>query len=345
MSPALVSVPVSASELTDAWFRGALARRFPNANPRVLGLEAIGAGRGLSSDMIRCRLAGPDLPKSVVVKLWDTEGMAGALEVRFYQTFGERLGIRVPACHLAALDEDRRRGVLVLEDLGSDGHGDCLLRGDPPGAIALARMLARLHATWLGRSELAEAAWLPSLAVVEREEAWLAARPAMTLERFGDRLDALSRRLVERIRDVQARANERLAGAPPSLLHEDLHLDNVVFAGADIVLLDWANVSQGPIALDLAELLFAIAPLPDFDATFTAYLEELHERGAATIDAATLTSQLGGALLRRFMRTTCGIAAWKPDPGRMERILDTELARTIEAVAFWETRDPALFRF
>lgn len=338
-------VPVSSSQLTDAWFRVALARRFPNTNPQVRSLEAIGIGRGLSSDVLRCRLAGPDLPNSVVVKLWDTEGMAGSLEVPFYRTFSERLGIRAPACHHAALDEERRRGVLVLEDLGSGRHGDCLLRIDPAGALMLARELAGLHATWLARSELAGAAWLPALEVVRRDEAWLAARPPIVLERFGERLDPRSRRLVERIAEVQARANERLAGAPHSLLHQDLHLDNVVFQGATMVLLDWANVSRGPVALDLVELLFAIAPLSEFDATLRVYLDVLRERGVATIDATTLKSQLGGALLRRFMRTTCGIAAWAPEDGRMQRILDTELARTTAAISFWAERDPGLFRF
>ncbi len=345
MLPALVSVPVSAGELNDAWFCAALAERFPNANPRVLGLEAIGIGRGLSSDVLRCRLAGADLPASVVVKLWDTEGMAGSREVPFYHTFGERLGIRAPACHHAALDEERRRGVLVLEDLGSERHGDCLLRLDQAGAIVFARELAGLHANWLARSELAAATWLPSLETVLRDPAWLAARPPMVLERFGERLDPRSRRLVERIEEVQARANERLAGAPHSLLHEDLHLDNVVFQGETMLLLDWANVSRGPVALGLVELLFAIAPLSGFDATLHAYLDVMRERGDATIDAVTLTSQLGGALLRRFMRTTCGIAAWAPEDGRMQHILDTELERTTTAISFWAERDPGLFRF
>jgi hypothetical protein len=158
------SVPTSEADVTLEWLHSALAPHFPAGAPALAGTERIGQGYGLSSVLLRCRLLGPGGPRSVVVKLWPTDGPAGSREVPFYATFGCSLGIRVPRCHHGAIDEESKRGVLVLEDLEHAVQGDCLHQLDGRGAAALAEVIAALHATWWERPGLDTADWLPIVA-------------------------------------------------------------------------------------------------------------------------------------------------------------------------------------
>jgi thiamine kinase-like enzyme len=325
------------SELTSEWLTEVLP-----APTRLVGAERIGQDFGLTSVLMRCRLEGASGPRSVIVKLWDTDGQAGSREVPFYATFAPLLGIRVPRCYHGSIDAESKRGVLVLEDLGAARQGDCLLQADPRDAAALAGRLATLHATWQGSAALEEATWLRSLHLVEREPEWLALRSARFLERF--RVDPGTRFLLEHLDAIQTRANERLADAADTLLHADLHLDNVVFEdGVQPVILDWARVAKGPAVLDLVELLLAMTPLRHFDDTLHLYMEELLVRGVE-VEAAALRRQLGGALLRKLIRETCGVALWEPGLEREQAILRTTLERNAEAIEWWQARDPELFR-
>jgi thiamine kinase-like enzyme len=234
----------------------------------------------------------------------------------------------------------------VLEDFAGAVQGDCLEQLHARGAAALARDVAALHARWWSHPELSSAGWLPSLRVLERGADWFQARREQFLRRFGDQADSEMRRLLECAEVAQSRSNTRLADAPVTLLHADLHLDNVLFAGdpEGAVLLDWARVAQGPAAIDLAELLFAMTPLEEFDSTLAIYCGESRRHGVSGADEASLGHQLGGALLRKFIRETCGIAGWVPRSVREQAILESTLERIARAIAMWRTRDPELFR-
>jgi thiamine kinase-like enzyme len=339
-----LTVPASASELTTEWLRAALAAVPGSADFRLHRAEPIGVGYGLASANLRCHLAGAGAPSSVIVKLWSTEPPAGATEVLFYLALGGRVGIRIPSCHHAAIDEASGRGVLVLEDFPAAIQGDCLEDLDAAGAQAMARLLATLHATWWGSEELAAMDWLPAARAVVRGPEWFRRKRPEFLERFGARVGPAVRRLVDHAESAQERANALLAAAPVTLLHGDLHLDNVLFAGGsdDAVVLDWARVARGPAALDLAELVFSMAPPVHFDLAVAAYLDELRRRGVSGPDEDALRLQLGGALLRMVVRGTCGISAWRPASPREWRILERSLERLDAAVEAWRERHPAL---
>jgi len=340
-------VPASGAELTSDWLHQALQVEFPNVSFRSVTIERVGEGYGLASCIFRCRLVGSDAPPSVVVKLWSTEGPGGTREVDFYRTFAPRLGARIPAGYYGAVDDERWRGVLVLEDLGDVLQGDVLEQLTIQGAERLAREIASLHATWWDGTELHEANWLRSLRTFDRGPDWYEPRRELFIQRFGDRLDPFARQLLENVMLLQVRANERLAGVPVTLLHAELHLDNVVFEGPskDPVLLDWAKVAIGPAAIDLAEILFAIGPPEGRDRVLNTYLEALCEGGVTDFDEASLRHQLGGGLLRKFIVSTYGVARWQPDSEREEEMIDVSLQRTFRAVKDWRERDPDLFLF
>lgn len=339
--PYHLPVPTTRVEVTTDWLQMALAH---NAPIKSLIFERIGEGYGLASGIFRYQWNVDGISRSVVVKLWNTEQW-GFREVLFYQTFGEQTGIRVPACLYSAVDPRTKRAVLVLEDLGSVVQGDCLVQLDREQAKTVARSLAQFHARWLADTELLQADWLPSIAVWQRDAEWFTSRRALFLERFGEQVDGFARVLLDVIELTPPIVNARLANAPYTLIHGDLHLGNMVFEQSTIpVLLDWARCAKGPLVTDLVELLFEMSHIKNVEHIFQIYLDTFDQCGKP-LERSIVRQQLGGAILRKFAAFTCGVARWQPASSREEALIHTSLQRTTQAVAYWCEQDPALFAF
>ena len=326
----MFGIPANPGDLTPSWLGFVLAGEVAEAH-----VEQVGQAYGLSSTICRCRLTGRGVPSSVIVKLWASERPVELREVPFYSAFAPRLGVRIPRCHYGAVEGEH--AVLVLEDLESATQGDCLNQLDGTGVAVMARTLAALHATWWERPELSTAIWLPPMSV--RTQEWLLTRREQYLQRFGDHAPAWVRQLLDRVESLSARAVELLSEAPQTLLHADLHLDNILFEG-DVehsVILDWARVARGPAAIDLVELLFSLAP--EWEPALAIYVAEMRRRGIE-IDEALLHRTISGALLRRFISATCGISRWEPRSERERAIVAIDQARVFGAVEDWRRRDP-----
>jgi len=326
----VTSIPTDDKDLSLQWFRLVLGRPFTKVHVEPIGLEY-----GFSSRLFRCRLEGSGTPPSVAVKLWSSERPADLREVPFYAEFAPVLGVRLPGCHYGAIEG--QHGILVLEDLEHATQGDCLDQLDDAGVAAMARAVAALHATWWKRSELSAAAWLPPMSV--RTPEWLLSRREQYLAHYGERAPQWVRHMLQNVEALNQRALAWLADAPHTLLHADLHLDNVLFDGGaeHPVLLDWARVARGPAAIDLVELLFSLAP--EWRPALAIYLEEMRRRGVE-VDEAMLHHTIGGALLRRFISATCGISRWEPGTERERAIVAVDQARVFRAVEGWREMDP-----
>ncbi len=76
------------------------------------------------------------------------------------------------------------------------------------------------------------------------------------LERWKDRLPEEIRQLVLDLRPVYREILAEIATAPETLIHTDLHLDNIAFDGSHgVTVIDWQSISRGPAAIDLAAFL------------------------------------------------------------------------------------------
>jgi thiamine kinase-like enzyme len=141
-------------------------------------------------------------------------------------------------------------------------------------------------------------------------------------------------------------ANERLANAPETLLHGDFHLDNFLFEKkTEPVILDWSRPTRGPQVHNLANLLFEMTSLQNFDSVFDFYIGEFNKFAETSLNKAILEKQLGGTVLRKFELSTCGSALWQPSLPRAVRMLDVSIERASKIVEFWQERDPKLFSF
>lgn len=338
-------VPASIAEIDAVWLHEVLRRDFPAARLHGFSAERIGADFGFASKVHRLRLQGDRLAPAVVVKLWQSANSGDLREVQFFEHFAPAAGPFVPRCHCARGDADTGRGVLVLQDLSHALQGDCLEPISTPRALALAEALATLHARWWQPPVRLDLPWLPQAPSAERGADWHAERRATFLQRFPDALPGPARRLLDRIEARVAIAHRRLAGSRATLLHRDLHLDNVLFdrCSGQPILLDWALVARGSPALDLALVAFELTDLRDNGAVMNHYLATLQRQGGPDFDARGFAALLGAAMLLRFASATCGVARWQAVSARGEAITAAGFVRAARAAAYWRALDPELF--
>ena len=338
-------IPQSEKDITSEWLQQALAKSFPKATFAFLQHEQIGEDYGFASRIYRYHWQDNGEPQSVVVKLWSPDSKAGIGEIRFYQTFPD-VGTRIPTCFFGGFDEESDTAVLLLEDIANATQGDVLQLLDDEQANNMAVNLAKLHATWFNNPKLDEHQWLEGISTWHPEASWFDSRRTLFLDRFENRLNELANTLLEQIEKTPDIVNGRLANAPRTLLHGDYHLDNVLFEQQNNpVLLDWSRPLIGPPVFNLATLLFNMSPLHQFDSILTAYLDRFNQVAQTSLNQSDLEYQLGGAFLRRFATSTCGIALWQPTLPRAINMIDVSLQQTNEIVAFWHARDPYLFSF
>ena len=128
---------------------------------RLLDLrsETISQGFGFVGEVVRVQLefaGGASLPKSVVVKFAADGGLHELVELDhvfaseklFYSEYQAESPMHGPACYYVHYDQDERRFVLVLEDLGHCEGGD-QVAGTTDERITLSVVeLARQHAYW-----------------------------------------------------------------------------------------------------------------------------------------------------------------------------------------------------
>ena len=338
-----LSVPTTVSEISPAWLKSTLASSFPEATLTGLQSQRIGADFGFASQIYRYRWQDNGTPQSIIVKYWHTNTKASVNEIRFYHTF-RNVGIRIPFCYYGAVDESLQKAILLLEDFEDAVQGDVLKMVGIEQAVNIAVSLAKLHVTWLTNPILAEHSWINSVSTWLPDNDWLQSRRALFLERFPDRLNGPARRFLDRIEEAPELVNDRLEFAPTTLLHGDFHLDNLLFEKQTTpILLDWSRPLSGPAVINLADLLFCMIPLENFDHIFEAYLAAYSGTRKNITDKTNWQNQLGGAFLRKFTMSTCGLALWQPTLPRAVKIIEKTIENVNVMTDFWYRRDPKLF--
>lgn len=296
--------------------------------------RTIGADYGFAS-VTGCvslcfRGANADAPASLVAKLptpdrWEQ----GAREVRFYREVGAVPG---PAVYFADADHDRRRAVLLLEDLTAGRQGDALEGCSVDDAARVLEAIAPFHAGhWHARSA---APWLL------RDGPDAQARQARFDERV-ERLVALSPSifpddvltLVERLRSHLAKVIVRLDGGAQTVVHGDLHLDNLLFdTGLErpVAILDWQTACVDNPAWDIVLLVFGSLDVEDRRAAETTLLDEyvarLTSHGIRGYDRDLLLRDCRLALLVWLNGVIGWLVGPEPDRERMRTLRDAAVS-------------------
>jgi aminoglycoside phosphotransferase (APT) family kinase protein len=256
-------IPVDVAEITPEWMSGALERDVRavtvlDQHSGTTGRALVGLEYGNASD------TGPD---TAFVKLapFDPQQRAfvdqvglGIAEARFYREIAAEVPVRVPVAYHSNWDDDGRY-VMVLEDLTASGCRFPRPR-DEDIAITAGRIveeLATLHAHFWGDARLdGELAWVTEGMRVSF------GRPSkfigLAVERFGDEMGPAFRRLAELYVEHPREVAAVLGSGPPTLVHGDAHLGNLLVDEADggrPGFFDWAMVWRAGGLRDVAYVL------------------------------------------------------------------------------------------
>ena len=279
-------IPGHPAEITPAWLNAALREGMPGTRASVAEVtwEIVGEDRGFTGVVARLALRydedaeGIAGPQTLIAKLplaergvqstyraaqgRDLAALRGyharcAREVRFYREIAPHGGVAIPRCYYASADEATLRIAILLEDLAAARGGDVLAGCSPEEAALVLDPLARFHARWWTMAKAATFAWLPRWGGDHRErQARYARQVAPFLARYGHQLPDEVAEAVEWLKTLYGTVLAALDAAPTTIIHADLHLDNVLFvpsgSGTTARILDWQSVCTGPAAIDFA---------------------------------------------------------------------------------------------
>jgi aminoglycoside/choline kinase family phosphotransferase len=348
-------VPAGPGDITPEWLTGALRQggHLSDGAVTAVSIEQIGADRGFTGVIARVKptySSADPAPESLVVKLptaerqtpssWvlrqGTDGEASRRryehcvnEVAFYRDLAVGQ-VPAPAVYYAATDVEQLRAVILLEDLSAGTAGDNLAGCTPAQASAVVEAVAPLHARmW----QQPAPTWVPPFVRdPQQSQRRYAAMVDPFLDRYGDTLPSWVPGLLRRLQSNYATVLAELNRAPRTLLHGDLHLDNVMFFdGADngrpVVVLDWQNVRYGPAAIDVVRAVHTSLDADDRRQVeqdlMTRYVALLEEHGVQGYAVHQLRHHVRLALLRLVAGTVGWLTNADADllTGREEALL------------------------
>lgn len=267
-------IPETIEGVTESWLLDWLG------DVGLSSARRIGEDHGFASKLVHVtgRLATGE-PFDLVVKLGDADRLGR--ELWFYRTCADSTPLAFPSLRFGALDNTAGRAVVALEYLRGAEQGDVLVGTTDERITAIARSLARMHHRWWG----AEQTELSPIRGVEVPR-WLVrmGRVQSLVDRYGPRFGSRGLEELRRIEGAAAEADAIVRNGPPTLIHGDVHLDNVMFGADDeVFLLDWEGVRIGTPAEDLVRLAVERGtngriPLPDL---VDVYLDEVARLGGA----------------------------------------------------------------
>ena len=183
-------------------------------------------------------------------------------------------------------------------------------------AADVIEVLAPFHARWWGERAPADA--FPHWGTDgDARQKRYDERTGVFLERYVDTLPADVRSIVERLRSRLARLVAAMAKRPQTLIHADLHLDNVIFgrsgARRSVAVLDWQTTVIGPAAVDVVPFLIDSLSIADRRRAegplFDRYVELLDANGVAEYSVDDLRRDSRVALLLRLAGTIGWLAS------------------------------------
>lgn len=259
----LLTVPRGIADLTAEWLTLALAD--VSGGAEVTDLTAVRIGLGNVADSVRLvplwDRPAPGLA-SLVAKVPSSEEASRAtgfatrtyeLEVAFYNELAPTLRVNVPHAYLAQFDPAAEAYVVLLDDVAPAEPGDQIAGCGAGEAGAAIAEMAALHAPRWDDPALLELAWLdrPTPESAGATAAFIPTLFAGFADRYRDRVDPDVMQLSERLMDgLGGYLTER--PRPWTIVHGEYRLDNLLFGGPRVVVLDWQTIKLGPALSDLA---------------------------------------------------------------------------------------------
>jgi len=216
-------------------------------------------------------------------------------EIRFYENLAQTSEIATPTCHFAGWDRQSDEFLLILEDMSTSRVGN-FYASSLDDVTRVVEALPAFHARWWEHDDLAKLRWLFPLdhpaASAGLQSAVAASLPRATQrfpEHFEGTLGAASKVVAEQYPELAARFGSR----PTTLVHSDLHLQQVFFPGdatGRFAVFDWQTIGRGFGGQDLARIV-AMSLTPEMRRAHERSLVERYHRGLLDAGIADYTAE------------------------------------------------------
>lgn len=260
-----------------------------------------------------------------------------AREVRFYRELADDAPVRTPRCFHAEIDEETSQFLLVLEDVGALRSVDQLEGCTFDDAAGALRAIARFHARWWG-ADLTDLAttFFPMDGDINQfavpmfaGDSWAAAKQFCP-ELWPADVAAFMEGFVERIPQIL----DGIMG-PDTLTHNDFRVDNLLWDGDELVVLDFQLTAVANGLVDFTFLVAQSLPIAlrreRFDDLLDNYLAELAANGVE-LDRETALEKYRRALVFGFMWPLGMMGGYDTLEPRARHLADTMLERHLAAV-------------
>lgn len=296
-----LAVPEAFADATLDWVQAALNEGgVLDVQLAAVEVEPMHASKGLIGDLAVLHLTyAPDRragdgPASLVMKLPaanpDSRRIGEMLnaygrEVDFYRHVAPgAAGTRLATCYYAGADEPAKRWVLLLEHVPADEF-DFFEGATGSQANAALDALADFHHLWW--NDPSPFAWMPGFdatGVGGLQPLWLVNLPIF-VERYCDVLPGPTAVWVLEFAPKLAAWSARAATEPLTMVHSDYRIDNLLFQGDQVTMIDWQTAMRAPAAMDVSCFIATSLSIDDRRANenglIERYLERLRSQGSA----------------------------------------------------------------
>lgn len=130
-----------------------------------------------------------------------------------------------------------------------------------------------------------------------------------------------------------------LSSGPRTLIHSDLHSENLLLDGDRVVLLDWQNAALGHPALDVASVLCGTVSVAAQQALgrelLAVYEDALAEHGVTAWSEEALEAGIGSATRWLFSGVCCWLASYEAESPRDVETAGGHLERLAAGLVLW----------
>lgn len=290
-----LAVPRSLDDITPDWFVGALSEHSGRTIDLAdMTVEPMEESRGLIGDLAIVRTVHDhgDLPTSFVLKLPAADPTSRRIgqmlnaygrEVAFYHHVAPRCpDVRIPRCWYAAEDPATGDAAILLDHIDADPVDDTT--GASTAQIRAAiDALADFHCTWWGHDPFD---WMPGFdrgGVGRLQPLWLENLPTF-VERYADVLPGPTSAWVLGFAPKLADWSDATARGPLTMVHADYRIDNLLFTGPEVTMIDWQTALRGPAAMDLSSLLLTGLTIDDRRRDEAEHIDRYLDRLGLDID-------------------------------------------------------------
>ena len=269
----MATFPTSADDLTPEFLSTVLSADVTNFDVQLVGAQ----GATTTAARIELEYAGSasGAPPAIFAK-WASpipavQQMATAngmyrREVRFYKDLAETSGPAIPRAYFGDWDRESGLFLLLLEDL-ADGHVGDLFASRVDEVRSVVEAIPTFHARWWNHADLNGLRWLFPVdhpAVVKGLGATFAASLEGASTKFPEAFDGALGQASRRIAADYGAMAARFGARPRTLIHGDLHLQQVFFPqagrgddGGRFAIFDWQTIARGFGGQDLARIIAA----------------------------------------------------------------------------------------